>query len=107
MRYLLILLALLAPPALAQQDCGTLPSDLTGMAYAIDGSTLAMISEGKRTPDIRLWGVLTPELRERTTDRASNSTSSGRVAVKGSMQPSISSTVMRSSGIDARRFSMR
>ena len=68
MRYLLVVLILLSIPAAAQQrDCGKLPDILDGQVYAIDGATLAMIAGDKRTPDIRLWGIRAPVLRDRMT----------------------------------------
>jgi endonuclease YncB( thermonuclease family) len=51
-----------AGPA-AGSECaamGALPDSWSGVAYAIDGSTLAAV--GLR-PNIRLWGIQAPELR--------------------------------------------
>jgi len=67
-RALTIILLLLAGPALAQRDCGPLPRSIVGKAWAIDGDTLAMLSEGKRMPDIRLFGIQAPELRDKATN---------------------------------------
>ncbi|MBM3623646.1 MAG: thermonuclease family protein [Alphaproteobacteria bacterium] len=68
MRLILAALALLCTPVLAaaaQPKCtpGDLAS-LVGRAGAIDGDTLALIVDGRRTPNIRLWGVDAPELRD-------------------------------------------
>lgn len=66
MRRILTALALLcaiASPIAAQPKCT--PGDfapLTGQAGAIDGDTLALMFDGRRTPNVRLWGVDSPEL---------------------------------------------
>jgi len=55
--------ALAGPP---KRDCGALPDgSLIGEAHAIDGDTLAMMrADDTRTPNIRLWGIQAPELRD-------------------------------------------
>lgn len=56
-----------AAGAVAQQssakpaDCGPLPADWTGTAFAIDGDTLAGVG---LKPHIRIWGIQAPELRD-------------------------------------------
>jgi len=69
MRVLMITLLLLAAPAFAQpRDCKEpLPQTIVGKAWPIDGDTLAMIADGKRTPDIRLFGIQAPELRDKAS----------------------------------------
>jgi endonuclease YncB( thermonuclease family) len=62
---LALVLILAAFPAVAQ-DCtatqGLLPEKWEGVAFAIDGSTLAGVG---LKPHIQLWGVQTPELRDK------------------------------------------
>ncbi len=45
-------------------ECGALPKDWSGEAYAVDGATLG--GTGLKPP-LRLWGVQAPELRDRQT----------------------------------------
>ena len=71
MRATLIVGTLLAPLSCAaaqdapKRDCGALSEKIEGIAWALDGDTLAMLAGGQRTPDIRLWGIQAPELRDR------------------------------------------
>ena len=61
------MLCALACPAGATQPPKCNPADkapLVGAAAAVDGDTLAVIVSGARTPNIRLWGVDAPELRD-------------------------------------------
>lgn len=70
LRTLIVIAMVIATPAIAQpRDCGPLPATLEGRAYAIDGDTLAMLSGNVRTPDIRLWGIQAPELRDKATNQ--------------------------------------
>ena len=45
-------------------ECGTLPKDWSGEAYALDGITLGGIG---LKPQIRLWGLQAGELRDKQT----------------------------------------
>lgn len=71
----LALLLALAGPALAQPgsngkppDCGALLESWSGVAYAIDGDTLAGVG---LKPHIRIWGIQAPELRDKQTGQES------------------------------------
>jgi endonuclease YncB( thermonuclease family) len=43
-------------------ECGALPANLEGMAFALDGNTLVMA--GQKAP-IVIWGIQAPELRDK------------------------------------------
>jgi len=46
----------------AEQPCGALPKPFDGVAFAVDGNTLAIV--GKK-PNVRIWGIQAPELRDK------------------------------------------
>lgn len=80
MLWRVVLIALVAAvPAVAQQShktkeqCeawhGELPATLSGTANAITGDTLTVVAVDKHTPDIRLWAIRAPELRNEQTGR--------------------------------------
>lgn len=78
----LLLAQSFATAAVAQQrDCKELPQTITGKAWAIDGDTLAMIADGRRTPDIRLFGIQAPELRDKATGLESREGMRSRAAL--------------------------
>ena len=43
-------------------DCGGMPATLDGVAFAIDGNTLALLGQKAH---VRIWGIEAPELRDK------------------------------------------
>lgn len=68
----LAIIAAVAPGAEAQdrqqRTCESLPSGpLSGEGYAVDGDTIVLIANGVRTPNIRIFAIDAPELRDKGT----------------------------------------
>lgn len=70
------------PPT--KPDCGALPdSPLTGEAHAIDGDTIAIMrADDTRTPNVRLWGIQAPELRDACSKIETSAGMRSRVALE-------------------------
>ena len=43
-------------------ECGAMPATLDGVAFAIDGDTLALLGQKAH---VRIWGIQAPELRDK------------------------------------------
>ncbi|TXL72544.1 thermonuclease family protein [Vineibacter terrae] len=77
-----------APPG---RDCGALPdASMIGEAHAIDGDTLAVLrADGTRWPDVRLWGIQAPELRDARSKLENPAGMRSRVALEDLLPGSI------------------
>ena len=64
-------------------DCGTLPKDWSGEAYALDGATLGGVG---LKPHIRLWGLQTGELRDRQSGLETPSGMQARAALEDMLE---------------------
>lgn len=45
-----------------------LPAAMEGLGYAQDGDTVTLMVDGKRVPDVRVFGIDAPELRSRSKE---------------------------------------